>query len=205
MGIDFAKIAGIIGSGAVGAIVTLFALTGASHVTRNQGEKMPEVQHPVPMSKVDGSIRMLSVARSSDLSFHIDMLIKGKKVRALVDTGANITVLTATDAARIGIPPGLSVGSTDVKGITRSVRQFRNIGRMPIGLGPIMAWDVPVSVDDSGELQNSILGQDAFCGIKSIRIELNTISFIHDSPIAMGCKADFAPRTVAQGEDEDQE
>jgi clan AA aspartic protease (TIGR02281 family) len=198
--IDFAKIAGIVGSGAVGAIVTLFALTGASHVNKTRNAAPDEVQHPRPMYKVDGKERMLSVGRSSDLSFHVEMIVRGKPVRALVDTGANITVLTAEDAARIGVPPGLSVGSTDVKGITRSVRQFRNIGRMPIGLGPIMAWDVPVSVDDSGELQNSILGQDAFCGIKSIRIESNTISFVHDSPIAMGCKADFAPRVVAQGD-----
>lgn len=204
VGIDFAKIAGIVGSGAVGAIVTVFALTGASQVSRGRNAPVPEVMHPKPMYKIDGKEHILRVGRSSDLSFHVEMVVRGKPVLALVDTGANITVLTAEDAARIGVPPNLSVGSTDVKGITRSVRQFRNIGRMPISLGPIVAWDVPVSVDDSGELQNSILGQDAFCGIRTITIEKNMISFIHDSPIAMGCKADFAPRVVAKGDAEQQ-
>ncbi len=197
--IDFGKIAGIIGSGAVGAIVTVFALTGATHVSKKQEAAARQaVEHPRPVYKIDGKRRMLKVGRSSDLSFHVEMMVRGRPVLALVDTGANITVLTAEDAARIGVPPGLSVGSTDVKGITKSVRQFRNIGRMPIGLGPITAWDVPISVDDSGELQNSILGQDAFCNIKSITIADNAISFVHDSPIAMGCKADLGQSVVSK-------
>jgi clan AA aspartic protease (TIGR02281 family) len=202
MTIEVGKIAGIIGSGAVGAIVTVFALTGATHVGRERTPRRDDVTHPTPQYRVDGKERKVMVRRSTDLSFHVDMIVGRTPITALVDTGANITVLTREDAVRAGIPDGLNLGSTDVKGIAKATRQYRNVGRMPIRFGPIIAWDVPVSIDDSGELQNSILGQDAICNMKKVTIENDTLTFMHDSPVVVGCSADFVHR-IALNEDPD--
>jgi clan AA aspartic protease (TIGR02281 family) len=186
--IDLVKISGIIGSGAVGAIVAVFALTGANQMIRtpNRDAKV-QALYPLPVSHVDGITRTLRVGRSNDLSFHIVARINGKPVRMLVDTGANITVLTPADANRVGIPPIDTGQYTDVTGISKAIRHFRNVGNWQVGLGPIGLVDVPISVDDSGEIPNSILGQDAFCNIDQISIEDNAISFVHHAPLSAGC------------------
>lgn len=186
--IDVGKIFGIIGSGAVGAIVAIFALTGANQMIPSPlRSAKAEVIHPLPISKVDGIVRTLRVGRSSDLSFHVIAKINDQPVRMLVDTGANITVLTPGDAARVGIVPTANADYTDVTGISRVVRRFRNVGNQMIGLGPIRLVDVPVSVDDSNEIPNSILGQDAFCNLDKVTIEDNAISFVHNAPYSLGC------------------
>lgn len=43
------------------------------------------------------------VARDKDGLFYVDVLVNGQPVRFLVDTGANMVVLTGADAARLGI------------------------------------------------------------------------------------------------------
>lgn len=189
--IEARKIFGIIGSGAVGAIVTLFALTGANEIIPSPKRNAKvEVVHPLPVSKVDGLVRTLRVGRSSDLSFHVVAKINDHPVRMLVDTGANITVLTPQDARRVGIPATSGGEYTDVMGISKTIKRFRNVGNQMLELGPIRLVDVPVSVDDSGEIPNSILGQDAFCNLDRIAIENNAISFVHNSPYSLGCTTD---------------
>lgn len=188
MGIDFGKVFGIIGSGAVGAIVAVFALTGANQMIPSpKRTAQAEVMHPMPVYKVDGLTRTLRVGRSSDLSFHVVAGINEKPVMMLVDTGANITVLTPGDALRVGIPPHATGDYTDVTGISKTIRRFRNVGNRTIALGPIKLVDVPISVDDSGEIPNSILGQDAFCNVDKVTIENNAMSFTHHAEGSRGC------------------
>ena len=188
MNLDVKRIMGIIGSGAVGGIIAIFTLTGANRLAGDQRIAKAEVVRPVPTARVDGEERTVTVARSSDLSYHLLGSINGRDVPMLVDTGANITVLTPADAMRIGVRPSREIDDyTAVTGITREVRRFRNAGRVTIRLGPITLVDVPVSIDADGQLQQSILGQDALCNVRTMRIENATLSFVHDSPYAVGC------------------
>ena len=106
----------------------------------------------------------------------------------LVDTGANITVLTPADAERVGIPKVDTGKRIDVTGINRSVvTSYRSVGTWNIALGPIALSNVPIAVDDSDQLPNSILGQDAFCNVDQITIRFDTIEFKHAGPVAQGC------------------
>ncbi len=189
MSIDLGKISGIILSGGVGGIVALCAIAvmkPASTVMAQRPVK-PEVEIPKATAHISGPERTLRVARSNDLSFHLIAKINEQPVRMLVDTGANITVLTRADAALIGMPAGDTGRHVNVAGINRTISRYRVVGEWPIGLGPIGLASVPIAIDDTGELQNSILGQDAFCNIDKIVIEKNEIAFIHNAPIAQGC------------------
>ena len=46
---------------------------------------------------------MREVARGADGLFYVHAIVNGERVRFLVDTGANYTVLTSADAERIGL------------------------------------------------------------------------------------------------------
>lgn len=191
MGIELGKIMGIMGSGAVGGIVALVSL-GVMKPAITINARPPKsvsaaIVHPKPIERVDGVIRTLRVARSSDLSFHLIARINDKPLQMLVDTGANITVLTRRDADRLGLPTGDSGDRIDVTGINKMVSSYRKIGKWPIGLGPIALAGVPIAIDDSNELRSSILGQDAFCNIERITIQRDAIEFRHDAPTADGC------------------
>jgi len=45
------------------------------------------------------------IMRAADGLFYVDMKVNGRPIRFLVDTGANVMVLTASDAARVGATP----------------------------------------------------------------------------------------------------
>jgi clan AA aspartic protease (TIGR02281 family) len=186
--IEFARIATIVIAGALGSLLTFGSLAALRPailkpaVQRAQGYSPPQ-----PVGKVDGIYRSLRVRRGDDLSFHLIASINKVSVRMLVDTGANITVLSRDDAARAGLPSGDSSGHIDVVGINSTVSKFRRAGTYSIGLGPIGLVSVPVAVDDSGELKNSILGQDAICGIDRVTIQSDELEFLNTRPIAQGC------------------
>lgn len=186
--IEFARIATIVIAGAIGSLMTFGGLAALRPSLLKPAEPRAHVySHPVPVGKVDGLYRSLRVRRGDDLSFHLIARINHIAVRMLVDTGANITVLTREDAARVGIPSGGGAGHIDVVGINSTMSRFRRAGVYSMGLGPIGLVSVPIAVDDSGELKNSILGQDAICGIDRVTIQSDEIEFLHTRQIAQGC------------------
>lgn len=190
MAIDFGKISGIILSGAVGGIVALSGLWIMKPFSPSGNFKArAEVIRPLSVGNVDGEVRTLRVGRSSDLSFHILGIVNKAPIGFLVDTGANITVLTRDDAKRAGIPDIDTGDRVIVTGINRTLSSYRNVGRYSISLGPIGLSEVPLAVDDSGELANSILGQDAYCNVERITIHNNMLEFRHNAPVVPGCIA----------------
>ncbi len=187
-GFDFARVAIIVIAGAVGSLMTFGGLAALRPaILKPAAPRSAMYSQPQPVGKIDGIYRSLRVRRGDDLSFHLIARINQVSVRMLVDTGANITVLTRDDAARVGLPAGGSSGHIDVVGINSTISKFRKAGSYSIGLGPIGLVSVPVAVDDSGELKNSILGQDAICGIDRVTIQSDEIEFLHTRPIAQGC------------------
>ncbi|QAY80496.1 hypothetical protein ETR14_27130 (plasmid) [Sphingosinicella sp. BN140058] len=134
----------------------------------------------------DGRIRRLQVFRTKALTYEVPAAINGHSLDMLVDTGANITVLTRSDAAAAGLLDDVA-GHRAVIGITREVVQIARAGQHRIDLGPISIEAVPVAIDQSGELNMSILGQDAFCGLRRITIEQGKLELMHDGPTATGC------------------
>lgn len=191
--IAFRRIATIVIAGGVGSLLTMGALvTLRPAILKPHVEGARVFSEPQPVGKIDGLIRSLRVKRGDDLSFRLIGRINHIPVRMLVDTGANLTVLTRDDAARAGIPTsaGDKGNRIEVVGINSTTSQFRRAGIYSMGLGPIGLVSVPIAVDDSGQLKNSILGQDAICGIDRVTIQSDVIEFLHTKQIASGCTED---------------
>jgi clan AA aspartic protease (TIGR02281 family) len=174
----------------VSAIVISGGIGGLAAVLSLHFILPPPAPQPVPVARafVDGDLRKVQIQRDRDLSFKIPVSINGKTVQMLVDTGANVTVLTRSDANGTGIMREEGDGHLDVRGINKSVSRLRRVGLKTVQLGPISIESVPIAVDDSGELAMSILGQDAFCNLRRITIENNELELMHDSDIATGCE-----------------
>lgn len=186
----FRRIATIVIAGGVGSLMTMGGLVLLRPaILKPHVEGARVFSEPQPVGKIDGLVRSLRVKRGDDLSFRLIARINHVPVRMLVDTGANLTVLTRDDAARAGIPmsAGVKGDQIEVVGINNTTSQFRRAGLFTIGLGPIGLVSVPIAVDDSGELKNSILGQDAICGIDRVTIQSDEIELLHTRQIAQGC------------------
>lgn len=136
---------------------------------------------------VDGRNRILQIDRRPDLQFRSLVGINGQSVDMLIDTGANVTVLTMQDAHRIGAHALKDGSHVQVMGLTRDKVRFRSIGNHSLTLGPIVLEDVPVVIDETGELTSSILGQNAFCNLARMTIEKNRLEIVHDAPAASAC------------------
>jgi aspartyl protease family protein len=63
------------------------------------------VPAPPPADKVAGYARSIVVPRDARGHFQVDARIDGQRLNFMVDTGASVIALTASDAARLGIHP----------------------------------------------------------------------------------------------------
>lgn len=191
----FQRLASLVIVGALGALLAFAALAVLRPVILLPTDMERGYNSPQPIGEVDGNLRSLRVKRADDLSFRLVARINGRSLPMLVDTGANITVLSKRDAASVGIPEGPATDTIRVMGINNKTSNYRRVGLYPIALGPIGVVGVPIAVDDSGELSNSILGQDAICGIDRVTIQNDEIEFLHGRKLAQGC-TDFMVRVV---------
>ena len=194
----FQRVASLIIVGALGALLTFAALAIFRPTILLTADMERGYSSPQPIGEIDGNLRSLRVKRADDLSFRLVARINGRPLPMLVDTGANITVLSKRDAQAVGIPDGPATETIRVMGINSKTSHYRRVGLYPIALGPIGVVGVPIAVDDSGELSNSILGQDAICGIDRVTIQDDEIEFMHGRKLAQGC-TDFMVRVVRDG------
>ena len=100
----------------------------------------------------------IAVPRSFDGHYYLPMLVNGKAVTFLVDTGASRIVLSTRDAERAGIDTArlTYVGrAATANGVVRTAPVRLN----SLALGPITDRDVPASINE-GELHQSLLGME---------------------------------------------
>jgi clan AA aspartic protease (TIGR02281 family) len=100
------------------------------------------------------AIRVRNAPDSS--GYHVHVLVNGTRVRMLVDTGSNVTILSQTDATRVGLRKGAAqevdaYGGTAVMYATR-IRSLRVAGAE---VGPLD----DAAIDDADNAE-SILGMD---------------------------------------------
>jgi aspartyl protease family protein len=111
----------------------------------------------------------LELRRGSDGHFHADLLVNGRPVRFIVDTGASDVVLSRSDAVAVGIDPdGLSYTG-------RAQTANGTVATAPARLGTIRLGDfvdegVRASVS-AGELGVSLLGMAYLDRFARIEIE----------------------------------
>ncbi|MCT9000112.1 TIGR02281 family clan AA aspartic protease [Chelativorans intermedius] len=111
---------------------------------------------PMTISSATGG-QAVMLDKSSNGHFEVRMQVNGTTVRALVDTGASATVLSAADARRVGIAVEDLRFSVPV--MTANGRAHAARARVDtLAIGPIERTQVPVLVAEPGRLEQTLLG-----------------------------------------------
>lgn len=181
----FKTVASIILCGGFGAMTAIVAF--GSFLPKASAAQYDPDMPAVMTVRSDGIQRTVTLPRTEDLQYRASAVIDQTPINMLVDTGANLTILTRRDALRMGLSHTDKIGHVEATGLTAEKLNFRRIGNRTIRMGAIAITDVPVVVDDSGQLAQSILGQNAFCNIAQITIAKRQLEIMHDAPTAPAC------------------
>jgi aspartyl protease family protein len=113
-----------------------------------------------PLSIADGDGRAIVTLRQRvDGHFEADVSINGRTIRAIVDTGATSTVLSAADAERAGFDPQALVFNIPVStanGVSNAARVVAD----ELAVGGIVRRNLPLLVAEAGRLDQSLLGMN---------------------------------------------
>ena len=110
----------------------------------------------------------LRIDRAADGLFHAPVLINGRPISLVVDTGATVTVLTAADAARLGVRPGATPRVTIRTAGGEAPMAWATARSLRIGTRDLAAIDVAVVARG---LDHSLLGQDVLSAGGILRVE----------------------------------
>jgi aspartyl protease family protein len=110
----------------------------------------------VPRQAVLQDGRQITVPMSADGHFYLSLDLNGVPVRFVVDTGASEMVLSAQDAARIGLDPATLIYSGRAMTANGMV-QTAPVRLATVALGPVVDQGVRAVVNQ-GELRESLLG-----------------------------------------------
>lgn len=124
---------------------------------------------------IGNGLARVTLERAPDSHFYLDMLVNGRPMRFLVDTGASSVALSASDARRLG----LSVGPHDYTGTAQTAAgpaAFAPIRLDSMRAGPLGATDVEAVVL-SVETGMPLLGQSFLrrLGEVSVRGDVMTL------------------------------
>lgn len=114
---------------------------------------------PLPATRnPDAKPMALKIAKAPDGLFYVSGSVNGTAIRFLVDTGANLVVLTADDARRIG----LTAADANAGGSVQTASGQANMDRVTLGRVSVAghsAENVDAAVMHDG-LSVSLLGQN---------------------------------------------
>jgi len=115
-------------------------------------------QAALPAPQPQPSVHATTIAKAPDGLFYVSGSVNGTQVRFLVDTGANMVVLTGDDARRVGLTPGnaRAADSIDTAG-GRSSMERVSLGRVNVAWRDIAHIEAAVMQDG---LKVSLLGQN---------------------------------------------
>lgn len=109
-----------------------------------------------PQLAVAGDV--IEVPRSFDGHYYLPMLVNGKPVTFLVDTGASQIVLSPRDAKRVGIDPD-SLNFVGRAATANGLVRTAPVRLDSLELGPIADRNVSAWVNE-GDMDRSLLGMD---------------------------------------------
>lgn len=113
-----------------------------------------------PLSATDGDGRAIVTLRQrADGHFEANIDVNGSTIRAMVDTGATSTVLTAADAERAGFDPSalaFNIPVSTANGTSTAARVVAD----EVAIGGIVRKNMPLLVAESGRLEQSLLGMN---------------------------------------------
>lgn len=115
---------------------------------------------PSPLSMTDDDGRaIVTLQKQVNGHFEANVSINGTTIRAMVDTGATTTVLTASDAAQVGFDPQALVFNIPVS-TANGVANAARVVADEMAVGGIVRTNVPLLVAESGRLGQSLLGMN---------------------------------------------
>ncbi len=115
---------------------------------------------PSPLSMTDEDGRaMVTLQKQMNGHFEANVAVNGTTLRAMIDTGATSTVLTAADAERAGFDPQALVFNIPVSTANGTTNAARVVAD-DIAVGDIVRRNVPLLVVPSGQLGQSLLGMN---------------------------------------------
>jgi len=109
-----------------------------------------------PQLAVAGDV--IEVPRSFDGHYYLPMLVNGKPITFLVDTGASQIVLSPRDAKRVGIDPD-SLNFVGRAATANGLVRTAPVRLDSLELGPIADRNVSAWVNE-GDMDRSLLGMD---------------------------------------------
>lgn len=160
-------------STALALLVAMFAIAwGASQrppqLPAPAGASANAVLQGQPMAQA-ASVGGHDVDRAPDGLFYVELMVNGQPVRFLVDTGASVVVLTAADAARVGISPDATRFNAHVQTAGGAAPMaWANLDQVQLAGREVR--DLRAAVVRQG-LQVSLLGQNMLSKLASVTIE----------------------------------
>jgi aspartyl protease family protein len=102
-------------------------------------------------------LRSITVPRDGRGHFQVDARVDGRELSFMIDTGASVIALTASDAARLGIHPARSEFVTQVKTANGTVHAAPAQLDM-VEVGDLVVRDVAALVLPDEALSGNLLG-----------------------------------------------
>lgn len=115
------------------------------------------------------------VRRAADGLFYVTARVNGTPVRFLVDTGANMVVLTRDDATRVGLPPmSANGGMGETMETAAGAAQIDRVTLAHVDVAGRKVRNVDAAVA-SGELKISLLGQNLLSRLGPVMLDGTTL------------------------------
>ena len=110
-----------------------------------------------PVAAAAETLRSVIVSRDARGHFQVDARIEGRKLSFMVDTGASVIALTASDAGRLGIFPAQRDFVTEVRTANGTVRAAP-VRLDEVEVGDLVVRDVAALVMPDEALSDNLLG-----------------------------------------------
>src|SRR5579863_2454407 len=117
----------------------------------------PAVRATLPAEKASGYARSIVVPRDARGHFQVEALVDGQRLNFMVDTGASVIALTASDAARLGIHPASHEFAAEVRTANGTVRAAP-AQLDAVEVGDLVVRDVAALVLPDEALSDNLLG-----------------------------------------------
>jgi aspartyl protease family protein len=117
----------------------------------------PAATSSSPAHEVSGYARSIVVPRDARGHFQVDARVDGQRLNFMVDTGASVIALTASDAARLGIHPAPNEFVAEVRTANGTVRAAP-AQLAAVEVGDLVVRDVAALVLPDEALSDNLLG-----------------------------------------------